>query len=151
MKKVFVIALVLVFLLSACCAPDAPFAAHGGIEITSAYAHSAGMGETTAAYMLIKNTGTEADRLIGAACDAAMMTQAMESSMSNDVMSMGDVPMIELPAGEAVELKSGGYHIMLMDLKQELKVGDTISLTLEFEKAGKITLDVPVIAIGTTP
>ena len=151
MKKFFVITLILVFLLSACGASNEPSVAQGGIEISGAYAHSAGMGETTAAYMVIKNAGSDTDHLISASCDAAMMTQAMESSMSNDVMSMGDVPVIELPAGETVEFKSGGYHIMLMDLMQELKVGDTISLTLEFEKAGKITLDVPVIAIGTTP
>jgi copper(I)-binding protein len=56
-----------------------------------------------------------------------------------------------MPAGSTVELKSGGYHIMLMDLKQELKAGSTISITLEFAKAGKITLDVPVNAIGSMP
>jgi copper(I)-binding protein len=71
--------------------------------------------------------------------------------MEGDVMSMSDVPVIDLPAGGTVELKSGGYHIMLMDLAKELKAGDTISLVLEFEKAGKMTLNVPVLAIGTTP
>jgi periplasmic copper chaperone A len=149
-KKFFVLVMTLAFLLSAC-GTSAPAGAQGGIEISTPFAHAAGTGETTAAYMIIKNTGAEADKLISVSCDAAMMTQAMESKMEGDVMSMGDVPVIDLPAGGTVELKSGGYHIMLMELTKELKAGDTISLVLEFEKAGKMTLNVPVLAIGTTP
>jgi copper(I)-binding protein len=150
MKKYLVFVMMLVFLLSAC-GTSAPAATQGGIEISTPFAHAAGIGETTAAYMIIKNTGADADKLISVSCDAAMMTQAMESKMEGDVMSMSDVPVIDLPAGGTVELKSGGYHIMLMDLAKELKAGDTISLVLEFEKAGKMTLNVPVLAIGTTP
>jgi len=140
----------LTFLLSACATP-APAETQGSIEISTPYAHAADVGETTAAYMLIKNTGADADKLISVSCDAAMMTQAMQSSMEGDVMSMGDVPIIDLPAGKTVELKSGGFHIMLMELTQELKAGDTISLTLEFEKAGKMTIEVPIKALGSMP
>jgi copper(I)-binding protein len=110
-----------------------------------------GVGENSAAFMSIKNNGSEADTLFKASCDAAMMVTIMDSKMEGDVMSMSDVTGIEMPAGSTVELKSGGYHIMLMDLKQELKAGSTISITLEFAKAGKITLDVPVNAIGSMP
>jgi copper(I)-binding protein len=149
-KYIFVLVMILVFLLSAC-GTSALAGTQGGIEISTPFAHAAGAGETTAAYMLIKNTGAEADKLISVSCDAAMMTQAMESKMEGDVMSMSDVSVIALPAGGTVELKSGGYHIMLMDLMKELKAGDTISLVLKFEKAGKMTLDVPVLAIGATP
>ncbi|MBI5352951.1 MAG: copper chaperone PCu(A)C [Chloroflexi bacterium] len=150
MKKILKYMFALIFLISAC-GRSTPAGIQDSIEISVPYAHAAGAGETTAVYMVIKNNGTQADRLISASCDAAMMTQTMESSMEGDVMSMGDVPVIELPAGGTVELKPGGYHIMLMDLMKELKAGSTIRLTLEFEKAGKMTLEVPVLVIGAAP
>jgi len=59
-------------------------------------------------------------------------------AMDNNVMKMRQIPALDLPAGKAVELKPGGYHLMLMDLKQQVKAGDTVPLTLVFEdKAGK--------------
>ena len=150
MKKYLMAMVAVVFLLSAC-GISAPAGSQSGIEISAPFAHAAGAGETTAAYMSIKNSGMEADSLLNASCDAARMVQVMESKMEGDVMSMGDIPVIDLPAGGTVELKSGGYHIMLMDLKQELKDGTTINITFEFAKAGKITLEVPVIALGSMP
>ncbi|MBI5963775.1 MAG: copper chaperone PCu(A)C [Chloroflexi bacterium] len=150
MKKFLIVTLVLVFLLSAC-GTSAPADSPSGIEITAPYAHAAGMGETSAAYMNIKNTGTEADTLLKATCDAAMMVQVMETKMENDVMSMGEIPGIDLPAGGTVELKPGGYHVMLMDLMMEIKDGTTISVTLEFAKAGKVVVEVPVKAPGSMP
>ena len=150
MKKFLIVTLALVFLLSAC-GTSAPADSPSGIEITAPYAHAAGMGENTAAYMSIRNTGAEADILLKATCDAAMMVQVMETTMENDVMSMGEVPGIDLPAGSTVELKPGGYHVMLMNLVQEIKDGTTVSVTLEFAKAGTITLEVPVKAPGSMP
>ncbi|MCX6056911.1 MAG: copper chaperone PCu(A)C [Chloroflexi bacterium] len=150
MNKFLLGSLVLVFLLSAC-GTSAPMASKGAIEITASFANAVGVGENSAAFMSIKNNGSEADTLLKASCDAAMMVTIMDSKMEGDVMSMSDVSGIEMPAGSTVELKSGGYHIMLMDLKQELKAGSTISITLEFAKAGKITLDLPVNAIGSMP
>ena len=66
-------------------------------------------------------------------------------------MSMGEIPGIELPAGGTVDLVPGGYHIMLMDLMQEMKDGTTITITLEFAKAGVVTVEVPVKAPGSMP
>ena len=74
MKKLLIVTLMLVFLLSAC-GTSAPADSQGGIEISAPYAHAAGMGETSAAYMSIKNSGGEADTLLKASCDAAMMVQ----------------------------------------------------------------------------
>jgi len=150
MKKILIHMFALIFLVSAC-GTSTLTDVQESIVILAPYAHAAGAGETTAVYMVIKNNGAQADRLISATCDAAMMTQAMESSMEGDVISMGDIPVIELPAGSSVELNPGGFHIMLMDLTQELKAGSMIRLTLEFEKAGKMTLEVPVLVIGTAP
>ncbi len=59
-------------------------------------------------------------------------------------MTMRPIAKLELPAGQTVELKPGGYHVMLLDLAKPLEVGTTITLTLTFEKAGEVTVDVPV-------
>lgn len=76
-------------------------------------------------------------------------TMAMGGSAAT-IASMGEMVMqhvdrIELPAGQAVELKPGSYHIMLMELAAPLEVGTTIQITIVFEKAGEITLDFPVL------
>jgi copper(I)-binding protein len=96
--------------------------------------------------MLVKNTGSESDILLTAACDIANMVEVMNTHMEGDVMSMGEVEGIEIPAGASVELRSGSYHIMLMDLKENLTAGGTVSVTLVFEKAGAIVVEVPVTA-----
>lgn len=144
MKKYLMVIMVLLFLLFACASAEPAFS-QAGLEIYAPFAHTAGTGETTAVYMKIKNNGPEADALLKASYDGAVSVEIMESMMmAGDVMSMGSVPVIDLPARSTVELKSGGYHIMLMDLKQELKEGSTITMTLEFMKAGKLKLEVPV-------
>ena len=74
------------------------------------------------------------------------MAEMHEMAMDGSVMRMRQVDAIDLPAGQAVELKPGGLHIMLMDLKAPLKAGDTVPLTLRFEKAGEHTVQVPVRA-----
>jgi hypothetical protein len=64
--------------------------------------------------------------------------------MKDNVMSMSPVEAIEVPANGQVELKPGGYHVMLVGLKQDLKVGDIVKLTLVFEKAGRIDVEAEV-------
>jgi len=75
-----------------------------------------------------------------------------EMSMEGSVMKMRAVPGLDLPAGKTVELKPGGYHVMLMDLKKELKAGDTVPLTLVVEGADKkreiIEVKAPVKALA---
>jgi hypothetical protein len=72
-------------------------------------------------------------------------------SMSDGVMKMRPLPNgLEIKPGETVELKSGGYHLMLMDLKQSLKPGDTFTATLQFEKAGPLEVNFSVNALGAT-
>ncbi|MGB8862115.1 MAG: copper chaperone PCu(A)C [Ilumatobacteraceae bacterium] len=77
--------------------------------------------------------------------DTTMMGSDTTVAMGEGQMGMRPVDAIELPAGVAVELKPGGYHIMLIDLAKPLEVGTTLKLTLTFEKAGDITIDVPVL------
>jgi len=73
--------------------------------------------------------------------------------MEKDVMRMRAVPALALPAGQTVELKPGGYHVMLMDLKAPVKAGEVVPLTLTLESAGgqRSTLDIQaeVRALGT--
>jgi periplasmic copper chaperone A len=145
MKKLLTVVVALIFLLSAC-GTSAPAGSQGAIEISAPYANAAGAGENSAAYMNFTNTGAEADTLLKASCDAAMMTQVMETKMEGDVMSMSEISRIELPSKNTVGLKPGGYHIMLMGLMQELKEGTTINITLEFANASRITIEVPVKA-----
>ncbi len=105
----------------------------------------AGMGATSAVYMTIVNKGREADRLIGASSDVAKHVELHQSIREGDVMRMQPVEGgIEVPAKGKVELKPGGYHVMLIDLNRELKPGDHFSVTLTFEKSGTKTLDVEV-------
>lgn len=100
-------------------------------------------------YMTIVNTGAEADRLISASADFAGKVEIHEMTMENDVMKMRPLPDgVAIPAGEAVELKPGGLHIMLMGLTAPLVEGETRPLTLVFEKAGDVTVELKVEGLG---
>lgn len=142
--KFFLILLVLA-LLSAC-ASEAPAVSQNGTEIYNPRAMAGKSGEVTGGFLTIKNTSAAADRLLGASCGAAMMTQVHETKMDGGVMAMREVTAIEIPAGQIVELKQGGYHIMLMDLKQDVKAGETTACTLKFENAGEVTVELQVMS-----
>jgi copper(I)-binding protein len=101
-------------------------------------------GTTSAAYFVILNQGGEADTLIGASSGVASKAEMHETRIVGDVAQMVPIPVLEVPARGRIEFKPGGYHVMLEGLKQDLKVGETIQLTLQFEKSGAITLDVPI-------
>jgi copper(I)-binding protein len=106
----------------------------------------AGSGPTSAAYFVVVNQGSEADTLVGATSGVASKAEFHETRIVNDVAEMVPIPRLDVPAGGRVEFKPGGYHLMLEGLTQDLKVGETIKLTLQFEKSGAITLDVPIQA-----
>lgn len=75
-------------------------------------------------------------RLVGASSPLAGSVEIHEMAMDGNVMRMRAIPSLELPAGKAVELKPGGHHLMLLGLKQTLKAGDTVPVTLTIEAAG---------------
>ena len=88
-------------------------------------------------------------RLVEAASPVAGVVEIHEMTLQNNVMRMRAVKALDLPAGRAVELKPGGYHVMLMDLKQQMKEGETVPVTLVVESGGKretIEVKVPVRA-----
>jgi periplasmic copper chaperone A len=100
----------------------------------------------TGAFMRI--TAPRDMKLVGAHTPAAGVAEVHEMKMEGDVMKMRASGPLALPAGRTVELKPGGYHLMLMELKQPLKPGSTVPLTLVFSDAGgaerKLDLQVPV-------
>ena len=134
---------VLLFLLAACgplsAAPTRPAASPavlGGISVSDAWVRNAAVpGGAAAAYMHIDNSGP-ADRLLSISSDVAAIIELHQSSESNGMMQMSPVPAIPIPQGGQVQLKPGGYHAMLMNLSRPLKVGEQVTLELNFETAG---------------
>jgi copper(I)-binding protein len=138
--------LALVVLLAACGGGEATTeTAAGGITIEEAWARPPAMaGGNGAAYFLVRNDGDTADRLIAVASPLAM-AEMHESVMADDgTMAMNPVDGVDIPAGSTVEFKRGGLHIMFMGVAEPPAVGDTVPLTLTFQNAGEITIDVPV-------
>lgn len=103
-------------------------------------------GSTSAIYLVIYNDTQKDDRLIGARTAVAEIVEIHETRMENDIMRMQQVEGIDLPARSEVELKPGGYHIMLINLKQDLKVGEKIPFTLIFEMQGEVNFEAEVRA-----
>ena len=100
----------------------------------------------TGAFMqIIAATDT---KLVDVNSSAAGITEIHEMKLENNVMKMRAVDNVALPAGKTVELKPGGYHVMLMDLKAQVKEGDTIPLTLVFEGKDKKRETVEVRALA---
>jgi copper(I)-binding protein len=118
------------------------------VEIKDAWARSTVQGQkATGAFM--KLTAKEGAKLVGGSSPAAGVVEVHEMKMEGDVMKMRAVRGgLDLPAGKAVELKPGGYHVMLMDLKAPLAKDSTVPLTLVFTDGtgveSKVELKVPV-------
>lgn len=104
-------------------------------------------GATSAAYMVIRNTGSAADKLIAASGDIAKTIEIHTVIEENGMMQMRRIDGIDVPAGGSVELKPGGYHVMLIGLNRDMIAGETVQLTLKFEQAG----DIPVTATIRAP
>ena len=101
---------------------------------------------TGGGYLTITNKGKEVDRLLSVTSPAAGMVEIHTMEIVNDVMNMRplDGP-LEIPAGATVEINpDGNMHLMFMSVKEPFKAGATVPLTLEFEKAGKVELTLPV-------
>lgn len=89
----------------------------------------------TGAFMTLSASASA--RLISAKSPVASVVEIHEMAMDNGVMKMRAIPGIEIPAGQTLNLKPGGYHVMLIDLKQQIKDGDTVPITLVFEGLDK--------------
>ncbi len=98
----------------------------------------------TAAYMTISNSGETADALVSASSPAFGSIELHVTVKDGDVMKMQQIDELEVPAGETVALEPGGLHLMLFDSTKLHKAGDQFPLTLNFEEAGEMTVDVMV-------
>jgi hypothetical protein len=101
------------------------------------------------AFMTLTDTGAP-DKLLSAASPVAGMAELHRTVEQNGVMRMLPVEALDLEPGKKVLLAPGGYHVMLMDLKRQLKPGDTFPLTLTFAKAAPMTVTVTVEAAGAS-
>lgn len=100
-------------------------------------------------YLTIANKGQLPDRLVGVSTPAAGKSEIHEMKVENDVMTMRPIEGgLDIPAGGSVELKPGGLHLMFMQVTEPFEKGATVPVTLEFEKAGKVELALPVRAAG---
>jgi periplasmic copper chaperone A len=118
------------------------------VQITNAWARATPAGaQTAAAYATVESPA--GDRLTGVSTPAAQKADIHEMTMDGSVMKMRQVDGIDLPAGKALALKPGGYHIMLTGLAKPLKEGDTFPLTLDFAKAGAKQVNVSVEKVGS--
>lgn len=95
-------------------------------------------------FMTLDNRAGGADRLIAASSPAAERVELHSMAMEGDVMRMRQIDAIELPAGQTVALQPGGLHFMLMGLKQPLTLGARVPLTLRFEKAGEVSVEIAI-------
>ena len=122
----------------------------GDLLLSHAWARATpGGAKVGGGYLTIENKGVTADRLIGGSADIAGKVQVHEMAMNNGVMTMRPVDKgLTIEPGKTVKLAPGGLHLMLLDLKSPLKQGDKVPLTLEFERAGKVSLSLEVQGIG---
>jgi periplasmic copper chaperone A len=122
----------------------------GDLVITQAWSRATpGGAKIAGGYLTIENKGSAPDRLISGSGDFAGKVEIHEMAMNNGVMTMRALDKgLAIEPGKTVKLAPGGYHLMLMDLKAPLKQGDKVPLTLEFEKAGKVTLSLDVQGVG---
>ncbi|MEI7770598.1 MAG: copper chaperone PCu(A)C [Chloroflexales bacterium] len=128
--------------------PWARAAAMTGASASGATATSgaamADSGGTSAAYLTITNSGSTADALLKAESDVANSVELHTMTMVDNVMKMTPVEKIDIPASGKAELKPGGFHVMLIGLRHDLKEGDVVKLTLTFQTAGKVEVEAPV-------
>ncbi len=122
-----------------------------GIRVEEAWARATpGAAKVGAAYFTVDNHGATADRLLGAsvAPSVAERSEIHTHLMEGGVMRMRPVQAVEVEPGAELVFQPGGLHIMLIGLKKPLRQGDVFALTLVFEKAGPVTVDVGVRAVG---
>jgi periplasmic copper chaperone A len=122
----------------------------GQLVIEAPWARATPQGaQVGGGYLKITNTGKEADHLIGGSLPVATSVEVHQMTMSDGVMKMRKMDHgLEIKPGQTVELKPGGSHLMFNGLREGLKPGQTLTGTLQFEKAGSIEVEFHVAPIG---
>lgn len=122
----------------------------GDLTVTAPWARATPRGaKVGGGYLKITNNGAAPDRLLGGTASVAGRIEVHEMSMTDGVMRMRPLTGgLEIKPGASVDLAPGGYHLMLMDLKQQLREGETLAATLRFEKAGTVEVTFRIGGIG---
>jgi copper(I)-binding protein len=133
---------------AACVVATSALAAVSPLRIEAGWVRATPPGaQAGAAYFNLTNTGKTPDRLLGGSAPGVKRVEVHEMSVTGGVMRMRPLTDgLALPAGGTVALKPGGYHIMLIGLDGPLKAGSALPLTLRFEKAGQVTVTLPIKA-----
>lgn len=134
-----------VLLFANACLASAHDYSAGELKIGHPYTRTTPPGAVTAgAYLSIENKGKAADKLLRAASPVAGLVELHTMSMDGNVMRMRAVPSLDVAAGATVKLAPGGLHVMLQDLKRPMKEGERVPLTLVFERAGEVKVELAV-------
>lgn len=121
-----------------------------GVTVSKPWARATpGGAKVGAAYLELSAAAGAGDKLVAAKSPVAGVVELHTHAQVDGVMKMRKIDDIPIEAGKNVVFKPGGLHIMLTELKQPLKEGETIDLTLVFEKAGEIPVKVPVLKVGS--
>ena len=120
-------------------------------KVEAAWARPTVAGQAGGGGFLKITGGAAADRLVSGSAGVAKAVELHTMEMDGNVMRMRQIDAIEVPAGQTIELKPGGRHIMFVGLTKTLKNGDHFPLTLRFEKAGEVRVDVKVITQAVMP
>lgn len=123
-----------------CLAAGASLAQSAAAQLKTSGAWIRATPSVGAGYLVIDNGGA-ADRLVGASSDAASAVELHTHKMEGDVARMRQVDDVALAAGQKLEFRPGGLHLMLMGLKRPLKNGDQVAIKLRFEKAGEVPVN----------
>ncbi|MGB6348561.1 MAG: copper chaperone PCu(A)C [Pseudolabrys sp.] len=122
----------------------------GGLKISAAWARATPKAASVGGgYLTITNNGTAPARLVGGSSDVSNRFEMHEMGMDNGIMKMRPLAAgLEIKPGQTIEFKPGGYHLMFVGLNKPLEQGQHIKATLQFEKAGSVTVDFAVEGIG---
>jgi copper(I)-binding protein len=122
----------------------------GDLVISEAWSRATpGSAKVASGYLTIANTGTAPDRLLGGSADVAAKVDVHEMAENGGVMRMRTlIDGLALPPGVTITLAPSGYHLMLNDIKQPLKQGDSVPVRLKFERAGEVAVTFKVLGVG---
>lgn len=144
-----VVVLITAGLMAACGAAPSQDSAGPKIMVMKPWSRPSPMvAGNGAVYMTLMNEGDSDDTLLSAETDVAEAVELHETQMVDDVMKMSPVANVEVPAGGSANLEPGGLHVMLINLKEELRPGEKLSLTLNFEKSGPMTIEAEIHEMG---
>ena len=119
--------------------------AQPAVKVEGAWARPTVQGQAAGGGFLKITGGAAADKLVAASAGVSRTVELHSMVMEGDVMRMREIGTIDVPAGKTVELKPGGLHVMFIGIHKPLKVGDSFPLSLRFEKAGEVKVEMKVM------